>query len=219
VSDEPVEVSEAATTGSGEASKAEAPHQRPVIQFKPGYRGVDPRRNPPASSLKELTDEHKQIIELMVHGLDVSGEVDGSHYEAGEPLPFREACRAVGAKLRRMREMYATPLFQSELNRQIAAQRTAERPKNLHVAKQIRDDEGDGSAATKTVRLKAIQSIEGRDGQASVNVQINNNQTNNTIQPGYVIKLQADEPSHSQPKTIDVTPHESVSACVDTDQG
>jgi hypothetical protein len=109
--------SDGAATASAKANEPSIP----VLRYKPDY-SINPRRLPPAESLKELTDEHKQIIELMVHGLDDGGEIDGKRFEAGEPLPFRDACRAVGARLRRMREMYATPLFQAALNREVAAQ-------------------------------------------------------------------------------------------------
>jgi hypothetical protein len=190
------EGSEAATTGSGVAIEAPA-HVRPVLITK-----ELPRRNPPAASLKELTEDHKQCIELMVHGLDEAGEIEGEYVEAHKPLTLRQASRALGLRLRRMREMSATPLFQQALNAEVAALRNAERPRNLQVAIAIRDDEGDGSAATKTVRLKAIQSIEGRDGGASVNVQINN--TQNNVTPGYVIRLPAE--AAKQPPMIDATP-------------
>ena len=51
-----------------------------------------------------------------------------------------------------------------------------------------RDDPGEGFAADRTVRIKAVAAIEGTDkGGVTVNV---NTQTNvATIQPGYVIRL------------------------------
>lgn len=199
--------SEAATAGSGEATPA-----RPVLITK-----ELPRRNPPAASLKELTEDHKQCIELMVYGLDEPGQIEGEEVEAHKPLTLRQASRALGLRLRRMREMSATPLFQQAFNSEVAALRNAERPRNLQVAIAIRDDEGDKSAATKTVRLKAIQSIEGRDGGNSVNVQINS-QTNVAVTPGYVIKLRDTDQSNqgSNPKLIDATPVTASPAQSDT---
>ena len=46
--------------------------------------------------------------------------------------------------------------------------RKAEEARNLVTAILIRDDEGDGSAADRTVRLKAIGVIEGASDKASV---------------------------------------------------
>src|SRR6202012_361357 len=107
--------------------------------------------------------------------------------------------------VRRMREIYKTPLFQTELNREIIAQRNAEKPRNLLVAKEIRDDRGDGSAAFATARLKAIQTIEGRDGGTSVNVQVNQINGGTQATPGYVIRLKANSPEipDNSPKTIE----------------
>jgi hypothetical protein len=59
--------------------------------------------------------------------------------------------------------------------------RKAELARNLATAIAIRDDEGENLAADRTVRLKAIQVIDGKGG-GGVNV----NQTSNvaTITPG-----------------------------------
>jgi hypothetical protein len=55
---------------------------------------------------------------------------------------------------------------------------------------EIRDDEADGSAATKTVRLKAIQVIEGNEMPGLV-VNVNTQTNVAAITPGYVIRLPA----------------------------
>jgi hypothetical protein len=174
--------SEDATAGSGEASL--------II---PGKRGA----RVPADQLKELNDDFREIVSLMVHGMDRPSQIEGVPIEAGFPLTLAQAARLVGVRLRRAREVSGTKLFQSELNREVIALRQSEAPRNLRVAVSIRDDEGDRSAATKTVRLKAIATIEGKsEGGSTVNVQINQ-QTVNQVSPGYVIRL--DEP----PKTLD----------------
>jgi hypothetical protein len=67
--------------------------------------------------------------------------------------------------------------------------RKAEEARNLVTAIRIRDDEGGGSAADRTVRLKAIGVIEGASDKASVAVNVNQ-QTNNLV-AGYVICLPA----------------------------
>jgi hypothetical protein len=72
--------------------------------------------------------------------------------------------------------------------------RKAEEARNLATAIKIRDDEGDESAATKTVRLKAIQVIEGPNDKASVVVNVNQQTNAASITPGYVIRLPASKP-------------------------
>jgi hypothetical protein len=145
----------------------------------------------PATEFKELSEANRAMIELMVYGLDEAADIEGERIEAGAPLTLRQAARAVGVRLRKARELSETALFQRELQKVRQSQCNGERPRNLKVAIEIRDDAGDGSAAFATARLKAIQTIEGRDGGTSKAVQINNNSGNSTtITPGYVIKLQ-----------------------------
>ena len=67
--------------------------------------------------------------------------------------------------------------------------RKAEEARNLVTAILIRDDEGDGSAADRTVRLKAIGVIEGASDKASVAVNVK--QQMNNLVAGYVIRLPA----------------------------
>jgi hypothetical protein len=64
----------------------------------------------------------------------------------------------------------------------------------LATAIEIRDDDGDGSAAIRTVRLKACQFIEGKPDGASVVVNVNQTSNVAAISPGYVIKLPAPRP-------------------------
>jgi hypothetical protein len=133
----------------------------------------------------------------MTYGLDTAGELDGEHFEAGRPLTLNQAARAVGVRLRRAREGAATELFRTELNRAVKALRNSERARNLQTAIAIRDDNGDGTAATKTVRLKAIAAIEGRENTGTtVNVQVNNQTNVAAISPGYVIRLDGPERSN-----------------------
>jgi hypothetical protein len=65
---------------------------------------------------------------------------------------------------------------------------------NLHTAIQIRDDDGDGSAAIRTVRLKACAFIEGTPDEAGVVVNVNQQTNVAQITPGYVIRLPAPRP-------------------------
>jgi hypothetical protein len=69
--------------------------------------------------------------------------------------------------------------------------RSAELARNLMTAIEIRDDPGEGFAADRTVRFKAVQAIEGRPDGASVTVNVNQQTNVATITPGYVIRLPA----------------------------
>jgi hypothetical protein len=55
----------------------------------------------------------------------------------------------------------------------------------------IRDDEGENLAADRTVRLKAIQVMEGSEGKGGVVVNVNQTSNVASITPGYVIRLRA----------------------------
>jgi hypothetical protein len=124
-----------------------------------------------------LTRIERQIAYLCVHGLP-------------QPKTLEEAAKSVGYRLKRARNyLDALPAFNAYRRQLLKERRESEEARNLHTAIEIRDDEGDGSAATKTVRLKAINVIEGRDDRASVTVNVS--QTSNVISPGYVIRLPA----------------------------
>jgi hypothetical protein len=78
----------------------------------------------------------------------------------------------------------------STLRRELLdGKRKAELARNLETLIQIRDDPGENLAADRTVRIKAVQAIEGSDGKASVTVNVNQQTNVAAIQPGYVIRL------------------------------
>jgi hypothetical protein len=112
----------------------------------------------------------------------------------GLPRPFtlEEAAKAEGYRLKRaqtyLADLPASNLYPAQV---LMARRENEAARNLHAAVATRDDEADGSAATKTVRLKAIQVIEGNEGKASVTVNVNQQTSVAALRPGYVIRLPA----------------------------
>lgn len=181
---------DAATTGSGEEA---LPATTRRSRHPPRLAGGETRALP-AAQITELNDDYLAVVELMTFGLDEPGEIRGEWIEAHVPFTLTQAARAMNLRLRRAREMMRDcKAFQAHLNNALAARRTAERPRNLTTAIAIRDDEGDKSAATKTVRLKAIQSIEGTD-QGGLSVTIHNINSQANVQPGYVIRLKSDKP-------------------------
>jgi hypothetical protein len=136
-----------------------------------------------------LTRVERQIAYRMVEGLP-------------RPLTLLEAARAEGYRLKRARTYLSDlPAFNVYRAQLLKARRENEAARNLHTAIQIRDEDGDGSAAIRTVRLKACQFIEGKPDGASVVVNVN--QTSNVISPGYVIKLPASRAEPAEPLTID----------------
>jgi hypothetical protein len=140
----------------------------------------------------DLTDDEQEIARLMVEGLPNDETILGRHVPAGWPLTLEQAAKFMGYRLKRARNVLdAKPEFNSYRGKLLEARRRAEQPRNLVTAIAIRDDEADGSAATKTVRLKAIQAIEGKDGAAGVTINVNQQTNVAAISPGYIIKLRA----------------------------
>jgi hypothetical protein len=131
----------------------------------------------PAKAPDGLTRIERQIAYRMVEGLP-------------RPLTLEEAAKAEGYRLKRARNyLEDLPAFNAYRAQLLKARRMNEEARNLHTAIEIRDDEGDGSAATKTVRLKACSFIEGKPDAASVTVNVNQQTNVAQIQPGYVIRL------------------------------
>ncbi len=161
--------------------------ERPTLRFKLiRDRKNGSRYKLPLASLDALPDYAGALIDAMIHGVDHDYEVDGDLVPAGMPLTLKQAALACGVRCRQARELASTTLFKAELNKAEIGFRNSERPRNLHTAVVIRDDEGDGSAATKTARLKAIATIEGKPtAGTTINV---NAQQNNAV-AGYVIRL------------------------------
>jgi hypothetical protein len=147
------------------------------------------RRNVPAHLLTALPPKFSAVIDLMIYGTTEAVTIEGVTIAAGMPLTLRQAARQLGVRLRAARAVSDTALFQAAFSRALLSLRRSEGPKNLHTAILIRDDQGDGSAATKTVRLKAIDSIEGKSSSGT-HVQVNVAQQTN-LTPGYVIRLPA----------------------------
>jgi len=154
-------------------------------------------------------DDLRELARLMAFGLPDSEMIGDELVPAFEPLTLRQASKYMGFRMSRCQAQLSQRAFREEFARCLDALRTGELVRNLKAAIAIRDEEGDGSAAIKTVRLKAIQAIEGRDGPASVSVTVNQTTNNVAINPGYVIRLKADAAPAlpaAQPVTIDASP-------------
>jgi hypothetical protein len=146
----------------------------------------------PAKAPAGLTDDEEEIAHLMVYGLPHAEIILGKVVKPDWPLTLEQAAKFVGYRLKRARTHLDTlPAFSTHRRELLDGKRKAELARNLATAIAIRDDEGENLAADRTVRLKAIQVIEGSEGKGGGVVNVN--QTNNTatITPGYVIRLPA----------------------------
>jgi hypothetical protein len=140
---------------------------------------------------KGLTDDEEEIGRLVTFGLPADEMIDGKLVKADWPLTLEQAARFVGYRCKKARNyLDGLPAFSTYRRELLDGRRKSEAPRNLQTLIEIRDDPGEGFAADRTVRIKAVAAIEGTDkGGVTVNV---NTQTNvATIQPGYVIRLPA----------------------------
>jgi hypothetical protein len=128
----------------------------------------------------------------MVDGLDHDEVILGEEVPAFWPLTLVQAARSCGYPMKKARNFLGDhPPFNALRRKIMDGRRKAQEARNLVTAIKIRDDEGDGSAADRTVRLKAIGVIEGASDKASVVVNVSQQTSVATITPGYVIRLPA----------------------------
>jgi hypothetical protein len=145
----------------------------------------------PTKTPDGLTRVERAIAYRMVEGLP-------------RPLTLMEAAKAEGYRLKRARTCLADlPAFNLYRAQLLKARRENEQARNLATAIEIRDDDGDGSAAIRTVRLKACQFIEGTPDGASVVVNVSQTSNVAAISPGYVIRLPASRAEPAEQLTID----------------
>src|ERR1700733_1174898 len=160
------------------------------------------------SKPKALTDDEAEIARLTVFGLPEGETIDGKEIKANWPLTLEQAARFVGYRCKKARG-YLDPLPEFNTYRQqlLEGRRKSEAPRNLATLIEIRDDPGEGFAADRTVRIKAVAAIEGRSDGASVTVNVNQQTNVATITPGYVIRLpalKADAPAIEQRSAITI---------------
>jgi hypothetical protein len=163
----------------------------------------------------KLSSVEQEIARLMVDGLDHDETILGAAVPAFWPLTLAQAARSCGYPMKKARNYLGDyGPFNAYRARLLKGRRESEAARNIATAVQIRDDEGEGSAADRTVRLKAISVIEGNEGKGGVVVNVNQTSNVATISPGYVIRLPArssvaDLPAIEQerePLTIEVNP-------------
>jgi hypothetical protein len=113
-----------------------------------------------------LTDDEAEIADLMVYRLPHDETIRGVEVKAGWPLTLEQAAIFVGYRTKRARQVLDhKPEFNAYRRSLLDGRRRAEQGRNLVTAIAIRDDEGDATAATKTMRLKAASFIQGDEGK------------------------------------------------------
>lgn len=154
----------------------------------------------PLTKPKALTDEEEEIARLMVYGLPEDETLLGKPIKAGWPLTLDQAAKFMGYRLKRARA-YLDPNaeFRGYCGQLLKERRKAELARNLATLIDIRDDPGEGLAADRTVRIKAVAAIEGTEGKSAVVVNVNQQNNTATISPGYVIKLRATQSADPLP--------------------
>jgi hypothetical protein len=147
-----------------------------------------------------LSDREAEIARLMTYGSPDAQIVMNEDIPADWPMSLEQAARFVGYRIRKARRLASTEEFIRFRGSLLRGVRESEGPRNLATAIKIRDDKDDGSAATKTVQLKACTFIEGPPEKPGVGVNVNQQTNVAAISPGYVIRLPA---ARTEPKTID----------------
>jgi hypothetical protein len=138
-----------------------------------------------------LTERHERLAEIMVFGLDAPDD-RLPEVAVGQPLTLEEAAVALSLKRRNARQIFGLPAFRKMLNEKIVELRTSAHPRMIRNMIDIANDPGEGTAADRTVRLKASLAVLGeqaKDGGVTVNVGVQANVAN--IRPGYVLDLSA----------------------------
>lgn len=160
----------------------------------------------PRLPIKALDARGKRLCELMTFGLDEEG-AQAAGLPANTPLPLEQAALVAGMRIKNARFVFAQPAFLKAYSAELQRIRKAHHARAIGTIAQIMEDEGDGTAATKTVRLKAANSLldnpEARTPGVSVNI-------NNAVQltAGIVIRLPTDvksaplESADAAPRTI-----------------
>jgi hypothetical protein len=176
--------------------------------------------------LQALSKKMETLIRAIVYGVDEPGiarltrkikstdeqgntVVTERPLACGEPLSAIEAGDYLRIRRRQVRDLLAQPIFSAALAKEIHALKNGEKARSLATVIQLRDDEGDNSAATKKVRLASAQTIleQGGEGKRSSGVTINNNVIGGvSVKPGYMVRVpQQSESAYSKPgrPTID----------------
>ena len=159
--------------------------------------------------LSKLQPRHQLLIQYMIHG--ISSPVRCQQLRIGEniPLSLIEAADAARVRRREARRIALDPLFRQALSRELKAFREALAPEATRVIAALAFDPGDGSAASKTVQLKASTTLLGENasGGGGTKVEINLGGDGQRLVAGVVIRMPATArrtPGEATPETLEL---------------
>jgi hypothetical protein len=139
----------------------------------PGHALTEYKRRR-AAGLVELGPRDRLLCEYMTHGTSHPRAVRLG-LPVNEPLSLEQAATVLDVRRRNARQIFSTPQFQKLFARMVADIRSGAHARMVKTMINIADDEGDGSAATKSVRLKAAKSVLGeQDAALNVSVAVQN---------------------------------------------
>jgi hypothetical protein len=148
-----------------------------------------------------LTPRHRLLCEIMVFGTaHVRAQRLGLPLNV--PLSLTDAARVVDIRQRNAKQVSALPAFRSLYSKMVSDMRSGETARSIATMIEVRDDAGDGSAATKGQRLKAAQALMGEGGM-NINIDARRQEVNVTqVRAGYVFE----RPAHLDRLTIETPP-------------
>jgi hypothetical protein len=153
---------------SDDIALAEPQAAPPARALSPDYKA---RR---AAGLVELSPRDKQLAEYMTVGTSHARAVRLGFLQ-NEPLSLEQAAAVLDMRRRNARQVFASPQFQKLYAKSIADMRSGQHARMVKHMVSIADDEGGGTAATKSVRLKAAKAVLGeQDAALNVNVAVQN---------------------------------------------
>ena len=185
------------------------PGAKRVAILKDRYKEASPRK-----PLAKLDVRGRNLLRLMTQGLSIEEEefAEIIGVEIGEPLEVEQAADVLNIRRKNARWIAEDPLFIRERAVAVKELLAAKKPRAAFRLGKLVDEPGEGSAADRTVQLKAAQAVLGETiapSRPGVSVTVNNN-----VQPlaaGIVIRLPQNIPSppletkRPEPLTIEHT--------------
>ena len=131
-------------------------------------------------TLTSLNERHREIIDLLVYGID------------GKLLTTNQIAERLRMRPGYVHGLMSDPLFRSQHDLAWQIKRDAAKPAALNKIIETVHRHGEGAVADARLQLDAAKTILGDEVKSSpaVNVQINN-QVGVQFKPGYVIRLPA----------------------------
>jgi hypothetical protein len=160
--------------------------------------------------LSKLQPRHLLLIQYMIHGISSPVRCRQLRIGADQPLSLIEAADAARVRRREARRIALDPLWRGELCRQLRAWREQLAPEATQIIAAIARDPGDGTAASRTVQLKASTTLLGENasGGGGTNVQINLGGDGQRLTAGIVIRMPATArrtPGEAEPETLELS--------------